>query len=291
MTCTLTQVCLPPLSLPFLPAQPWFVWMLWCFNVAYALLKASSNIQCLALPCWLKGSSSSQTLPQRNRFQQEFSNREMIQHGGVLTAILFVLCFAARMLDRFVFGVNPLQFVQRGPFVSFMPDLFPTYVVAFALGIYSGPASWNVLARLPDKWGSWGLWVGGCWWLWAGWLLNLALRPAMVMQRGVVGFVLSWALRTFVEQSFCVVWSIGLLVVFRMAYNVKPGLIGTRLVTGAYGAYLVHPVVLILFARVLMAYSLPSAVVNAAVIALPSVVTSWLLAIMLRMLPGADHVL
>jgi hypothetical protein len=50
-------------------------------------------------------------------------------------------------------------------------------------------------------------------------------------------------------------------------------------------------VILILFARVIMSYPFPSAVINAAIISVPSVVTSWLLAVVMRMLPGAHHVL
>lgn len=272
--------------------QPWFVWMLWCLNAAYVVLKLASSWEWLQFPIFgLCTSSSNQRLPQNGKGTVFFTNREMIRHCGILTAILFSVCYATRVLDKFIFGLNPLAFYQRGPFVSFMPDLFPTYVVAFALGIYSGPSAWNVLARLPDNWGSWSLWVGGCWWLWCGWLLNITLRPAMVMQKGVIGWILSWMLRTFVEQSFCVIWSVGLLVVFRLAYNVKPGKFGTLFISGAYGAYLVHPVILILFARAIMIYSFPSAVVNAAIISLPSVVTSWLLAVVLRMIPGAHHVL
>lgn len=270
----------------------WFLWMLWCFNVAYAILKAASRCEWLALPCC-------GCLCGANRRQHEggqtardaFSNREMLRHTGTLTGILFVTCFAARMVNRFAFNINPLQFYQRGPFVSFMPDLFVTYAIAFALGVFSSPSGWNVPARLPDSWGSWSLWVGGCWWLWAGWLVNVVLRPAMQMRQGVAAFVLSWCLRTFVEQSFCVVWCVGLLVVFRRAYNRKPGFVKQHVVTAAYGAYLVHPLALGLFARVLMGYYFPSAVVNAAVIALPGVSTSWLVAVMLRLLPGAHVVL
>lgn len=280
--------CLPVL-LSTCP-QPWFVWMLWCFNVAYVILKAASSCDWLSFPCFgLCAGNNSQRLPTKH--QSAFSNAGMIRHCSILTGILFAVCYGARVLDKYIFGLNPLAFYQRGPFVSFMPDLFPTYVVAFALGCYSGPSGWNVLARLPDSWGTWGLWVGGCWWLWFGWLLNITLRPAMVGQKGMVAWLLSWLLRTFVEQSFCVIWSVGLLVVFRLAYNVKPGMFGRLVNTGAYGAYLVHPVILILFARVIMHFNFPSAVINAAIISVPSVVTSWLLAVVLRMLPGAHHVL
>jgi hypothetical protein len=287
--------------------------MLWCFNVAYVILKWAASCEWLALPI-LGCCGVRDTAPHASKARQQphasgggkaarggggggapsalaFSTPQMLWGAASLALAFFGTCFGARMLDHFVFGVRPFQFVQRGPFVSFMPDLFPTYAIAFVLGVYSGPGGLNMLARLPDGWASWGLWVGGCWWLWAGWLLNITLRPLMAGQRGVPAFVLSWALRTAVEQSFCVVWSLGLLVTFRRAFNARPGLVGRHFVAGAYGAYLVHPLVLIVFARVIMAYPFPSAVVNAAIISPPSVATSWLLAVLLRAIPGAHHIL
>jgi hypothetical protein len=113
----------------------------------------------------------------------------------------------------------------------------------------------------------------------------------MSMQRGTAAYVLTWLLRTFVEQSFAVVWSVGLLVVFRQAYNVKPNWVGRQYINGAYGAYLVHPVIIILFARALMPFPFPSAVVNAVAISPPTLIMAWVVACLLRAIPGADKVL
>jgi hypothetical protein len=278
--------------------------MLWCFNVAYVLCKllaaAAAKLPACRRPKRSDSTTALNELPitaaavaaaAKGYARAPLSNRQVLCYASCLALALCAACYGVRMLDTFVFGIRPTVFVQRGPFVSFMPDLFPTYAIAFVLGVYSGPGGLNMLARLPDGWASWGLWVGGCWWLWAGWLLNITLRPLMAGQRGVPAFVLSWALRTAVEQSFCVVWSLGLLVTFRRAFNARPGLVGRHFVAGAYGAYLVHPLVLIVFARVIMAYPFPSAVVNAAIISPPSVATSWLLAVLLRAIPGAHHIL
>jgi len=273
--------------------QPWFVWMLFCFNVAYVISKVLSN----AIPALRRRrEDSAQQLTDLPKVQHKgprepFTTEEMIKYTSIIGAVFFVTCYGVRMLDTFAFNIRPMQFVQRGPFVSFMPDYLPVYLAAFILGIYSGPAGWDVLARLPDSWGSWCLWTSGIWWVLAGWLLNTMLHSWMSMQRGSEAYILTWLLRTFVEQSFAVIWSVGMLVVFRQAYNVKPNWFGLQFINGAYGAYLVHPVIIILFARALMPFFFPSAVVNAIAISPPTVITSWLVACLLRAIPGADRIL
>jgi hypothetical protein len=212
-------------------------------------------------------------------------------YASCLALALCAACYGVRMLDTFVFGIRPTVFVQRGPFVSFMPDYLPVYGAAFVLGVYAGPSGWDVLARLPAAWGPWCLWTGGVWWLLGGWLLNVTLHSWMSMQRGAAAFALTWLLRTFVEQSFCVFWSLGLLVLFRQAYNVKPGWAGRQFINGAYGAYLVHLPLVYVFARFFMPFPFPSAVVNATIIAPMAVAAAWLVACLLRAIPGADRVL
>jgi hypothetical protein len=266
--------------------------MLWCFNVIYVI--ASAIVAAVPALRRRRDDSAQQLtdLPKARRMSRApFSHAELIKHMSILCLIFFSTCYGVRMLNTFAFNVRPMQFVQRGPFISFMPDYLPVYLGAFVLGTFSGPAGWDVLARLPDSWGSWGLWTAGIWWVLAGWLLNTVLHSWMSLQRGAAAYILTWLLRTFVEQSFAVVWSVGLLVVFRQAYNVKPNWFGLQFINGAYGAYLVHPVIIILYARALMPFPFPSAVVNAVAISPPTVLTSWLLACLLRAIPGADRVL
>jgi hypothetical protein len=173
-----------------------------------------------------------------------------------------------------------------------MPDYFCVYVVGFTLGIFSGPSAWNVLPRLPASWAGWLLCFGGVWWTLAGFLLNVTLRnftnPALFPAST---FLAAWALRSFTEQAFAVVWSVGLLILFREAFNVRPRWLGQRIITGAYGAYLVHMPLVMVLARALMALPLPSAVLNSTAIMLPAVLGAWLVACALRAIPGADRVL
>jgi hypothetical protein len=188
--------------------------------------------------------------------------------------------------------VAALSLLQYGPFISLMPDYLFVYVVGFTLGTFSGPSAWNVLPRLPAIWAGWLLCFGGVWWTLAGFLLNVTLRnfinPTL---HPASTFLAAWALRTFTEQSFAVVWSVGLLILFREAFNVRPARLGQRIITGAYGAYLVHMPIVMCLARALMTLPLPSAVLNATAIMLPAVVSAWLVACAIRAIPGADRVL
>jgi len=191
-----------------------------------------------------------------------------------------------RMLDMFVFGVRPGTFIEYGPFVSFMPDYFPVYAAAFGLGTFSGPGHWNILTRLPKDVGWWWLGCAGWWWVQAGWLPNTVLNVAMADKLGTDAFIASWLLRTFVEQSFCVVWSAGLLVVFREAFNDKPGRVWSRIVNASYGAYIVHPLVIALFTRAIAPVAFSTSICSAVAISSPVVFTTWLIAVAAGPFPG-----
>ncbi|WIA20459.1 hypothetical protein OEZ85_004866 [Tetradesmus obliquus] len=293
---------------------PWFIWMLWCFNVAYVIIKVMVDsavgkklLQAVCKAC-RKGDDAAAALPQQGNDKKEaagsaakpaapscveYTTKQWLVGGAVLTFVLFVLMFATRVLDMLAFNLRPAVFVSQGPFVAFMPDYFVVYVVAFGLGIYSGPASWNVLARMPSGYAAWWLSISGIWWVLGGLIPNILLLRQMSLQFGMGAFMGSWMLRTFVEQSFCVVWSAGLLVLFREAFNIQPKWLGRQIINGAYGAYIIHPPIIILFARAVMGLDAlaPSAVINAAVISLPVVVCAWAVAATVRAIPGFDRVL
>lgn len=280
---------------------PWFVWMLWCFNVAYVVLATigrsragkwfrRSCLSCCADFSKAVGGGSAPALPRDRRGAPEFTTKQVMLGGGGLALLLFTLMYAARVLDILAFNIRPAAFYQRGPFVTFMPDYFPVYVVTFALGIVSRPDS---LARIPTRngWATWCLMCSGVWWVLLGFIPSTVLAADMGLKKGMSQFLLSWLLRTFVEQTFAVTWSLGLLMWFKGAYNFKPGPVGRQLIGGAYAAYIVHMVVIPLFARALMPFRFPSGVIYALAISPMAVITSWVVAMGLRAIPGADRIL
>jgi glucan biosynthesis protein C len=270
---------------------PWFVWMLWCFNVAYVILARLAALPpARALFSRLpRAKDSSGSLPMLAAVGLgHYSARQTAIGAAAITCAFTGLQYAVRMLNNFAFDVKPASFISRGPFVAFMPDFFVVYVVAFGLGIYATPRALN---RLPAGWAGWCLSGAGVWWLLAGWIPNITLHGVMAAQAGAGPFAGAWLLRTFVEQSFCVAWSLGLIVLFRDAFNARPNALGRQVIGAAYGAYLVHPILILFFARAAMGLAAPSYVVNAAAIAAPVAVCSWLVAAALRAIPGADRVL
>lgn len=283
---------------------PWFIWMLWCFNVAYVVLRlAGDSPPGRSLAGWL--SSCGRALRSRTRVQQapeagtaaapvprgEFTGRQCLLGGSAVAGVCFTLCYSVRALDLAVWHLFPASFVKRGPFVSFMPDFFVVYALAFALGIQAGPSRWDVLRRLPASWCWPLLCASGLWWVQAGFLPNMLLFAALKGQAGPGAQLAAWLWRTFVEQTFAVAWSAGLLLLFREQFNIKPGRLGRQVIAGAYGAYIVHIPLIGLFAAAMMPLAAPSLVVNATAISVPVVVAAWAVACALRAIPGADRVL
>eukprot|EP00879_Flechtneria_rotunda_P013053 GHRR01013633.1.p1 GENE.GHRR01013633.1~~GHRR01013633.1.p1 ORF type:complete len:242 (+),score=61.79 GHRR01013633.1:519-1244(+) len=224
-----------------------------------------------------------------------YTTRQCFIGGAALIIGLTAPCYAVRMLDALVYNIQPGQFYQQGPFLSFMPDYFVVYVIAFTLGTFSGPKAWNLLARLPKGWALPLLFVAGIWWMQLGFIVNTVLNTMMKLTpQGVQAYCLAWLLRTFVEQSFCVVWSAGLLVLFREAFNCKPNKLGALIIGSAYGVYIIHYPIIQLYARAFMmiaARTFPSSVVSSAVISCPVVISAWLVAAALKAAPNADRVL
>ena len=203
--------------------------------------------------------------------------------------------YVTRMIDAFAFDMKPSVFVQKGPFVQFMPDYLVVYMIAFGLGTFSGPrsscaATADLLKRLP-RWGGWCLAVGGIWWLQAGWLPNTVMHSMLAGAKGGGVMAAVWIMRTFVEQSFCVIWSSGLLMWFRDFLNKKPNTFGEIINGAAYAAFLIHWPIVQLYAASLISFWYPSATVNAAAISVPVVVTAFLLGAGLKAIPGAHRIL
>ena len=125
---------------------------------------------------------------------------------------------------------------------------------------------------------------------WAAGGFKLVSNPSAAPSIGTYAGL--WVAHTFVEQSFAVVWSAGLLIVARDYFNTKPGRLGRVIIGAAYTVYIIHPMYVTLFGRALYAAPPTMTLVANALAISPMVVTaSWLTAAAIKAIPGTGRVL
>jgi hypothetical protein len=86
----------------------------------------------------------------------------------------------------------------------------------------------------------------------------------------------------FAMWSFVSVWGLGLLLLFREQLNHVPGKLGQQVISGAYGAYLIHPVFIVLWAWAFMGLPVLTLTANAIAISPLAVVSSWAFTALVR---------
>ena len=95
---------------------PWFLWMLWWFNVAYVVL---FHIVALVQKLMAKkqggeqgtGAADAERLPVTRRLRaREFSLKECLMWGSIFFAACFTLMYSTRVLDFMVWKLKPAQF-------------------------------------------------------------------------------------------------------------------------------------------------------------------------------------
>lgn len=92
--------------------------------------------------------------------------------------------------------------------------------------------------------------------------------------------------------SFSVVWTVGMLVVFRETFNKAPGpLWGRQIIAGAYGAYIIHPLFIPLWAWAFMRVPFTTFTGYAICISPLVVASSWVFTALVRLVPGTKRVL
>lgn len=255
----------------------WFVALLFLFSATASCAPGLRSPAAHSSPT--PGSSSS----------GPYSHRTMVSGLACLVAGLTGLAVPPRLLmptDTFVAaGLNiPMPYLGE-------------YIVAFWLGIRAGRTP-GALERVPPGFGRGCLLVAAAWlgagtglaWALAGrdWIPVLS-AGGYTWQGGRpgAGFQLFFAL---FEQSFAVLWSLGLLALFRARCNRPAGGVGAVVVGAAYGAYIVHPLFLVLSDRALHGSQLPAGA--KAALATPLVLAlSWAAAALARAVPGAAGVL
>jgi peptidoglycan/LPS O-acetylase OafA/YrhL len=165
---------------------------------------------------------------------------------------------------------------------------FPQYIVLFVLGIVARRRGW--IAALPLRWGRPALWIA---------LLGAPLTMAALLivnnlthgtfddARG--GWHWQAAVYAIWEQVFCVLFCVGLLVVFREAFNLRNRLIGF-LSDNGFAVYVIHPPVLVAITLAMRPLAWPPLAMFATAW-VAALVASFAAGALLRQLPGLKRIL
>jgi hypothetical protein len=194
-------------------------------------------------------------------------------------AAVSVSCFVVRIFC-------PVPFWTPG--LSFQPAFIPQYVLCYSAGIWG--RQHQLLSRIPTTFG-WVCLVVAALWSVAGFAASIFIS----------GFEWGWVLAawgplyytawwTFFEQSFAVLWGVGLLVAFRQLFNRQGGRAGALVIGAAYTVYILHCLVEVAWARLLQDLAWPPAG-KAALLTPLTMLTTWAVAMAIIMIPGVRRVL
>jgi fucose 4-O-acetylase-like acetyltransferase len=173
-------------------------------------------------------------------------------------------------------------------FIQFQPAYLPQYVVAFVLGLAARKC--DALRRLPNSAGA------------AAAAAAFALAGAgavimTVMPGSNFGHELEWGPSTAYvsvyavwEQCYAVCMWMAMLVGFRQLVNRKGGALGAAVTGAAYAVYLVHVPVLSAFGLAVGELTWHPAA-QCVLATLLTVVGSWVVGLLLRLIPGMKRVL
>lgn len=239
--------------------------------------------------------TSAPELPVVAPLQQQQQQRRLLLFSaratavGVLAvwAVMAGLCLVVRLGVLFPLNLPQSMWVLHG--IQFQPAYLPQYVTAFVLGLaaYSAP---DGLARLPRGSGS----VAAV----AAAVLAVCGAVIMSMFKGSnFGKELQAdpsdtyvAVFTVWEQLYATTMWVAMLVSFRVGLNKQGGKAGAAVTGAAYAVYVVHVPVLtaygVAFASVAWHAAAKCALVTPLV-----VLSSWLIGMLLKQLPGVKHVL
>lgn len=173
-------------------------------------------------------------------------------------------------------------------FIQFQPAYLPQYLVAFVLGFFA--RKFDALRRLPNSAGA------------TAAVAALALAGAgavimTVMPGSNFGHELEWGPSTAYvaafavwEQFYAVCMWLAMLVCFRQLVNLQGGRLGAAVSAAAYAVYLVHVPVLSAFGLVagLLTWH-PAA--KCVLVTLLTACGSWVIGMLLRLVPGMKRVL
>ncbi len=170
---------------------------------------------------------------------------------------------------------------------GFQLPFFPQYIAAFIIGIYAAQNNW--FDDIPSR-------VGKTCAIAA--LLLVAVQPVFVylirnspsgLSQVTGGLHLQAVFFALWEQMAGVMIITGLLFIFSRGFNTQ-GSVASAMAGDSYTVYIIHPVILILLAIALAGFALPPLAKFAVVLPL-AICSSFLLAHLIRAVPGVKRVL
>jgi len=244
-------------------------------------------------PCAASADSSKVGMPAI----QEYSITQVLICAGVLTLTFTAVSFGALMAT---YDSNKASgydaFWVPAPLVIFRPSWFGPNAISFILGIQA--MKHNMLRRLPARMTFWCLGAAVFWWPLGNMMpryIDTPYRPKSSGLWGVhpvagpmVGYVLYMS---FAAWAFAVVWGLGMLLLFREWFNGPPGKFGRQVIAGAYGAYIIHPLLIPLWAWAFKGLRFWTLAGNAIAVSPLVVLSSWVFTALVRCIPGTQRVL
>jgi hypothetical protein len=154
----------------------------------------------------------------------------------------------------------------------------------------------DLLRKLPAHMTFWCLGAAALWWPVGNLLptyVDAPYHPSHAwgkhpVSAALVGYVLY---SKFAAWSFAVVWGLGVLLLFRQCFNDAPGRVGRQVIAGAYGAYIIHPLLIPLWAWAFLGVRFWTLAGNAIAVSPLVVFSAWGVTGLVRCIPGTHRVL
>jgi fucose 4-O-acetylase-like acetyltransferase len=213
---------------------------------------------------------------------------ERVSPGNVPFPSLSVIIGAGILIGVLTFLVRIVMPIESSwEFFDIQPPFFVQYIAFFLLGLYAAKNNW--FSRIPDRPGKTSTILAV--------FLALCLPVVLVASGALSGTLdpllggLHWQslLYSLWEQIFAVLIVTGMLWIFFTRFD-HTGKIASSAAAATYTVYIIHPVVIIpltLSMQPIMLSPVPKFLL-AAIIAIP---LSFLLAVLIRSIPGVDRVL
>ena len=254
---------------------PWFIWVLFAFNVAFAFVYSLTQTKRLEIPVSpvLARSHAIAVAPVHADLPAPRSYKPAM-------VILFWFAFTFLLYVPFAFWLGPGKWIGFGPF-DFQVSRIPWYFGYFLLGAWLGNTGFNdgIFGKSSSLTRRWPLWLSLC----AGTYTLLTLTPPFLtdlVKQGTLPEFTGYLIYFSIYVLSCTFSCVAFLATCR-ALVTKPNAMWDSLSEHAYLIYLLHYPFVIWTQYLLLDAPLP-AFVKFSIILLVSVTGSWMLAIELR---------